>query len=115
LVEPRDLLLVIDALNRYGSGSLITRAIPSVHYLDVNGENDLTPRDALLIIDHLNRQAVQFGVAADSEFSEAAADVASHSATGVLASVEERDVAFALALNGALEEDTHPLLSRKRR
>jgi hypothetical protein len=115
LVEPRDLLLVIDALNRYGAGSLITRTIASSHYLDVNGEDDLTPRDALLIIDHLNRHAVQFGVAAESEFSEAAEDVASHSATGVLSSVEEHDVAFALALNGALEEEMHPLLSRKRK
>jgi hypothetical protein len=54
LVQPIDALLVINALNRSGSGELgSTNNSPP--YIDVNGDGFITPLDALLVINELNR------------------------------------------------------------
>ncbi len=55
-INPTDALTVINAMNRYGSGS--TDRLPlgeGSSYVDVNADDQLTPIDALQVINALNR------------------------------------------------------------
>jgi hypothetical protein len=54
-VIPRDALLVINELNRNGSGALPTPSAEHAPppYYDVNADNRITPMDALLVINYL--------------------------------------------------------------
>lgn len=55
-ISPIDVLQVINAISRYGSGQ-ITSAIPSFPYIDVNGNGQLEPLDALRVLNYLNATA----------------------------------------------------------
>lgn len=57
-ITPLDALLVIQALNRYGSGALPARSEAEMAppFPDTNGDHTLEPRDALKIINRLNRR-----------------------------------------------------------
>ncbi|WP_218934549.1 GEVED domain-containing protein [Rosistilla ulvae] len=52
-ISPIDVLQVINAIGRYGSGQ-ITSNIPSFPYIDVNGNGQLEPVDALIVLNYLN-------------------------------------------------------------
>lgn len=55
MVAPNDALLLINALNLYGSGVLTsTMRSENGPYLDVSGDRVLNPLDALMIINYLN-------------------------------------------------------------
>ncbi len=55
-LQPRDALMVINALNRYGVGAIATVVTdPGVSYVDCNGDGKLEPLDALIVINELNR------------------------------------------------------------
>ena len=61
-VVPQDVLIVINRLNSFGSGTLVWDGvtIPSA-YFDTNGDNFVAPLDALLVINFLNQLAVGEG------------------------------------------------------
>jgi hypothetical protein len=63
VVSPIDALLVINYLNRDGSGPVpeITGDQGPPPYLDVNGDGFITPIDALLVINLLNRASASAG------------------------------------------------------
>jgi hypothetical protein len=57
LTTPLDVLLIINALNRFGAqtiAELAQRDDVPVYYYDVNGDHELTAADALAVIDVLN-------------------------------------------------------------
>ncbi len=56
-LDPIDVLVVINALNRFGVADLSRQPPPgSETFVDVNGDRVLTPIDALILINALNRQ-----------------------------------------------------------
>jgi hypothetical protein len=55
-VTPQDALIVINQLNRTGSGPLPGSGLVAPPYYDVSGNNHLEPLDALQVINYLNRQ-----------------------------------------------------------
>jgi Dockerin type I domain/Cadherin-like domain len=56
-LDPVDVLVVINALNRLGLADLSRQPPPgSETFVDVNGDRKLTPIDALILINALNRQ-----------------------------------------------------------
>jgi hypothetical protein len=56
-VVPQDVLVVVNHLNRLGSGRLIEMPdYESIGYVDVDGDGHLTPFDALLIVNEINRR-----------------------------------------------------------
>ncbi len=60
LVSPLDVLLIINELNRIGSGPLVPPSGSHVPppYFDVSGDGEVTPIDALLVINALNGNIV---------------------------------------------------------
>jgi hypothetical protein len=61
---PLDVLLIINALNRFGAqtiGELAQRGDLPVHYYDVDGDDELTAADVLAVIDELNSLAAAAG------------------------------------------------------
>jgi hypothetical protein len=85
-VEPADLLMLIDNINRIGARSLIASAQggssggqllggssgenqSKAEYLDVNGDSEVTPQDALLVINSLNNRDVESKQRADLDCS----------------------------------------------
>jgi hypothetical protein len=57
LTTPLDVLLIINALNRFGAqtiGDLAERGDVPVYYYDVTGDDELTAADVLAVIDKLN-------------------------------------------------------------
>jgi len=57
LTTPLDVLLIINALNRFGAqtvGELAQRGDVPVYYYDVNGDDALTAADVLAVVDQLN-------------------------------------------------------------
>lgn len=59
--SPLDVLLIINALNRFGAqtiGELAQRGDVPVYYYDVNGDDELTAADVLAVIDELNCSAI---------------------------------------------------------
>jgi len=57
LTTPLDVLLIINALNRFGEqtiAELAQRDDVPVYYYDVNGDDEMTAADALAVIDVLN-------------------------------------------------------------
>ncbi len=56
VVEPYDVLLLINEINRNGAGPLPARTAEHLHlpYYDVNGDGYLTPLDVLMVITHIN-------------------------------------------------------------
>jgi hypothetical protein len=60
LTTPLDVLLIINALNRFGAQTipeLAERDDVPVYYYDVNGDDELTAADALAVIDKLDASA----------------------------------------------------------
>ncbi|MEZ6092320.1 MAG: dockerin type I domain-containing protein [Pirellulaceae bacterium] len=56
IVSPIDALLVINRLNRSGSGALLDRGTDSTEpYYDTNGDGSVSAIDALLVLNLLNR------------------------------------------------------------
>jgi hypothetical protein len=55
-VEPYDVLLLVNEINRNGAGRLPVRTAEHQHlpYYDVNGDGHLTPLDVLMVITHIN-------------------------------------------------------------
>ena len=56
LVSPIDALLVVNHMNRAGSGPVPLSPESPPLYLDVNGDDYVSPHDALLVVNHLNSQ-----------------------------------------------------------
>ncbi|MCC6509488.1 MAG: putative Ig domain-containing protein, partial [Pirellulaceae bacterium] len=54
IIAPLDALLIIDKLNRDGTGILPPRTNPLDFFYDTSGDSVFSPRDALLVINHLN-------------------------------------------------------------
>jgi hypothetical protein len=104
VVEPQDVLIVADAIRRYGIGSLTARSIVSSSFLDVDDDGLLTPSDVLPVIDRVNRDAA----------------ARARIATGLLASNESsgtrsHDIAFALAVESLAEDEwLDPIGGKKR-
>jgi hypothetical protein len=57
VISPRDALLVINDLNRWGAGSLDERTVLPSYWVDVNGDGWLSAIDALLVINYLNARS----------------------------------------------------------
>ncbi len=122
LIELQDILIAVDAINRFGIGSLTTRSVPSEAFLDVNGDGFLSPADILLVIDRVNRR-LQTGTPSFTSSAMLAPSVGT-SATDSTASVGAASpaestssaIAFALAVDSIMEETgSGPLLARRRR
>jgi hypothetical protein len=103
VVSPLDSLIVINALNSQGPGSLGTAPNAAHSFLDVEGNNRLTSLDALVVINQLNAQAAASAAAVVAAPSVAIASpsVALSTPAGADAAdsynVTLADVAFAVA------------------
>lgn len=110
-VQLTDVLTMLDAVKRYGVGSLTSRSINASVYLDVDGDGVLTPGDILPVIDRVNRNALK-----STQVTNSAISSSGTSATGLLSDTMSSDIAFALAVDsvmGEVEEET--LLAKRRR
>jgi uncharacterized protein YkwD len=60
VLEPRDILQLIDWINRFGVSSLLSApsGVDPVLFLDVNRDLQFTPADLLAVIDEINRNSV---------------------------------------------------------
>ncbi len=54
-VDPLDVLILINEINRAGSRTLDGTGLPSPPYFDVNGDRSIGPIDVLQIINYINR------------------------------------------------------------
>ena len=88
VTSPADALIVVNYLNRHGSGLLRALAQLEIGYLDVNDDRTVSPADALRVINALNRSFAAEGEAAVSDESASTASIAS---------------GFARAANGPVE------------
>ena len=107
-VVPADILVLIDAINRFGVGSLTDRAIESSHFLDVDGDGMLLPADILAVIDHVNRNSSQ---TAQQFLSSTESSESSSASSGDASS----DIAFALAVNSVLDDSDGGMFSNGKR
>ena len=112
LVTPADVLKLIDAINRGGTGTLDVSASPALvrgssdslsfgkaQYLDVTGDGQLLPNDLLVVIDKVNRAAL----VADPDTMDLTAqafDVAGNPISEILVGTD--------FLIGLVVEDTRP-------
>lgn len=110
ILAPGDVLLVINWLNRYGSGSVVDAltGVPpgtiSAKY-DVNGDGTISAMDALLVINDLNRATIeQDGIGAEGESAEG------ESAEGESAPLTTANV-VTIQLVGPVQSDSQSLAS----
>ena len=103
-IELQDILIAIDAVNRYGIGSLTTRNVPSAAFLDVDGDGNLSPGDVLPVIDRVNRQFAQ------RTTQSLTASISTTSADSTASAI-----AFALAVDSVMEEAGSETIVKKRR